>query len=279
LPQASDAPASESAAVPDLTAGSGPSLLPWILAAIAAIAGAGYLFYRRSALAAADGPDLHAFVPTTPPARSPDVARAPAQAPAPEVAPPPPPVPETPAPTTELPPPNPFGGLISTRMRPWMEIEFNPIGCAVDDDKVVIDFEIVAVNNGNAPARDVLIEARMVNAGADQDQEIGAFFANPVGQGDRVPVIDPTRQLQLRSQIVATRDQVQVYTVNGRQVFVPLVAFNLLYEWSRGQGQTSVGYLVGRETNGDKLAPFNLDLGPRIFRTLDKRQLPQEVRQ
>ena len=56
----------------------------------------------------------------------------------------------------------------------------------------------------------------------------------------------------------------------GRKVFVPLIAFNALYDWSGGEGQTSAAYLVGRETNGDKLGPLRLDLGAREFRSLGR---------
>jgi len=244
-----------------------PPSLPWVLAAIAAIGGAAFFFYRRRlSLAASGGPELDAYVAPTPdPPKSPQVKWLP------------PPGSEEPPIEDKNPIPA-LGGLVSTRLRPWMALDFRPIGCSVDDEKVVIDFEIEALNQGNAPARAVLIEARLVNAGADQDSEIGSFYANPVGMGDRIPLVEPMKRVQLRSQLVATRDQLQIYKVGDRSVFVPLVAFNILYEWARGHGQTSASYLVGRDTKGEKLAPFRVDLGPRMFRSLDKRLLPLEVR-
>ena len=42
---------------------------------------------------------------------------------------------------------------------------------------------------------------------------------------------------------------------------MPLIAFNALYEWGGGKGQTSAAYLVGRETEGEKLGPLRLDIG------------------
>jgi hypothetical protein len=63
--------------------------------------------------------------------------------------------------------------------------------------------------------------------------------------------------------------QVRSFEVEGRTLFVPLVAFNVLYS---GGMQTSASFLVGRGTEEDeKLAPFRLDLGPRIFRGLSAR--------
>ena len=61
-------------------------------------------------------------------------------------------------------------------------------------------------------------------------------------------------------------------------VFVPLVGLNALYSWSGGEGQTSVSHLVGRDTKGEKLGPFRLDLGPHIFRNLGARLLPTGIR-
>jgi hypothetical protein len=59
---------------------------------------------------------------------------------------------------------------------------------------------------------------------------------------------------------------------------VPVIAFNALYEWSGGKGQTSAAYLVGRETSGDKLGPVRLDQGAREVRKLSARALPTALR-
>ena len=75
----------------------------------------------------------------------------------------------------------------------------------------------------------------------------------------------------LRSQVVAPRDNVQVLEIGERQVCIPLIAFNALYRWSAGEGQTSAAYLLGRDTKGEKMAPFRLDLGPRVFRAVGAR--------
>jgi hypothetical protein len=59
---------------------------------------------------------------------------------------------------------------------------------------------------------------------------------------------------------------------------VPLIAMNALYRWSGGEGQTSVSYLLGRDIKGEKMAPFRLDLGPRLFRGVGARALPSGLR-
>lgn len=143
---------------------------------------------------------------------------------------------------------------------------------------MTVEFELELLNSGNAPARAVLAEASVFNAGPAQDEEIGAFFARPVGEGERLETLPPLQRMNLKTKVIVPRASVQVFEVGGRQVFVPLIAFNALYRWSGGDGQTSASYLLGRDTKGDKMAPFRLDLGPRVFRNLAARQLPLGLR-
>ena len=82
----------------------------------------------------------------------------------------------------------------------------------------------------------------------------------------------------MKSAVSLTRDQMRQFEVAGRRLFVPLIGFNALYRWSGGDGQTSASYLLGRDTKSEKLAPFRLDLGPRIFRGLGARQHSVGVR-
>ena len=159
-----------------------------------------------------------------------------------------------------------------------MELVFAPIGCLVDEERVVIDFEVQLTNNGSAPARDVLVEASMFNAGASQDHDIGGFFANPHGQGERIEVIAPLQQMSIRTSLVAPRQNIQVFDVGDKQVFVPLVAFNVLYRAGSNGGQTSSAFMLGRETKTDKLGPLRADLGPKVFGNLGSRPLEIGVR-
>jgi hypothetical protein len=159
-----------------------------------------------------------------------------------------------------------------------MDIGFNPARCILDNEKLVVEFEVELFNSGSAPARAVLVEASLLNAGPTQDEDIGKFFAEPVAAGERISVIAPLKRIAVKAQVAIGREQLQAYEAAGRQMIVPLIAFNVLYRWSGGEGQTSAGYLLGRETKGDKMAPFRIDLGPRIFRGVAARLLPAGVR-
>ena len=126
-------------------------------------------------------------------------------------------------------------------------------------ERLKVEFELELFNSGSGPARAVLAEATLFNAGPAQDQQIGGFFSNPVGEGERIVMIPPLKRVALRTQVVAARDRMQAYELGGRQVFVPIIAFNALYGWTGGEGQTSASYLVGKDAKGEKLAPFRLE--------------------
>jgi hypothetical protein len=266
-------PAATPAAAPafttpvESTAGSlapahGFPILPWLLAAVALGAGGAFLFWRnRSQAALAGVPQLAPF--------SAEPAPAPSSAPSP---PPPPPPAGDPAPA-----PRP-SGIVSTGLRPWVEVAMQPLRCIVTDEAVTVEFELDLFNSGSGPARDIHVAAALINAGESQDEALANFFAQRPGPGERIPVILPLKRVTFATQIVTARSQVQVLEMGGRQVFVPILAFNANYGSAGKEGQTSVSYLVGRDGNGEKLAPFRLDLGPRLFRNVATRPLPIGIR-
>jgi hypothetical protein len=263
-------PASVASPVEDTGSGSFP-LWPWIVALLAAI-GAGAWYFRRQksgyAFAGAGG-DASAFDLSPAPA-PPRAAPMPRPQPAPRA-----PVPDvTPAPRPATAP----VGIVSTRLRPWLEIEFSPEAAIVDEEKGAIQFEVTIFNSGSAPARDVHVEGALFNASPDQDQVLGQFFSQPNGQaGDRI-AIPPLQRMSFRSLVTLPREQLRLFQVEGRTLFVPLVAFNALYAWSSGQGQTSTSFIVGRNANGEKMAPFRIDQGAKTFRGLGAREHTLRVR-
>lgn len=242
---------------PDLDSPAGGlPLLPWLAAALAFAAAAAWYFLRhRPRESFAGAGSVSAFdapSPAPPPVRTP--------APAADQLKPAPPKPVSP-------------GIVSTRLRPWLELEFTPQRAIVDEQKAAIAFELSVFNSGSAPAREVLLEASLFNAGPMQDQQIRSFFENPVARGDRIPVIPPLKRVTVNTAVFLPIDQVRPIEVEGRKLFVPMIAFNALYGWGGGEGQSSASYLVGKVTKAsEKLAPFRVDLGPRVFRNLAARE-------
>jgi hypothetical protein len=153
-----------------------------------------------------------------------------------------------------------------------------PMTCRMDDEQVSFEFEIDAYNSGAAPARDIHIAASMFNAGPTQDQEIAAFAARPISEGEPLPPVPPLQRITFRTSLTVPRASLQLFEAAGRQVFVPVLAFNALYRWSGGAGQTAGSSLIGRDTGGEKLAPLRGDAGPRTFGGLGARPLPSGLR-
>jgi hypothetical protein len=159
-----------------------------------------------------------------------------------------------------------------------VNIEFAPQSAVLDHEKATVHFEVTVFNAGSAPARELLVEAAMFNAGPDQDQAMGAFFANPVGKGSRVAVIPPLQRLSFKNAVAIPRDQLRTFEVGGRTLFVPVIGFNALYSWSGGNGQSSASYIVGRDSAGEKMAPFRVDAGARTFTDIAAREHTLSVR-
>jgi hypothetical protein len=231
--------------------------MPWLFALLLVAAGAALYFWRqRSAARFAYAGRVEELVatPAAPPPAAPRMAQ-PAPVPAP------------------APPPPRSDGIISARLRPWLEIEFGATRAVVTDDAATVHFDVTLYNSGGAPARDVRVEGRMFNAGPDQDRELGVFFERPAVEVDPIPEIAPLSRIELKSAVALSRAEVREYEVDGRKLFVPILGFNAHYRYGTSHGQTSASFIVGRGgEDGGKMAPIRLDLGPRIFRGLSARQ-------
>jgi len=247
---------------------------PWLAVLAALIGGGAYIAWSRSRRQRDGDPGRLAFAglvpdveaePAPPPLR-PRPDRAPPRG---QPAPRPDPVPPKPSPKRK---PVSDGLIVSTGLKPQLNVQFQPDRAVVTEREVLLQFDVVLTNSGSAPARDVLVEAKLVPAHAGQDQEIAAFFQQPQSGGDRMTGIPPLGKIALKSAVRLPIDQLRSFEVEGRKLFVPLVAFNILFRSGAGEGQASASFLVGRGSDDDeKLAPFRLDLGPRIFRGLSAR--------
>lgn len=256
---------------------SGTLPLPWIAALIALIGGGLFIAWsRRGRRQRYADPGRMAFaglVPEGLPDAKPFPPAHPRPDPVPTRAQPVPPAPR-PDPVPQRPSPKPAGDglIVSTRLKPQLNIEFHPDRVVVTDQEVMLQFEIVIANVGSAPARDVLVEGRLFTAHIGQDQEIAAFFQSPAVDGDRMASIAPLGRISLKSVARLPLDQIHHFEAGGRKMFVPMVGFNILYRFGPGDGQASASFMVGRGNDHDeKLAPFRIDLGPRIFRGLASR--------
>jgi hypothetical protein len=239
----------------------------WLLAALG-LGGAAFIFLRsrrRAATVGAPAEGLLRLAPDQPP----KLAPAPERVAAPTV--------RQPATQPSVPQPGapePAGG-VGIIMRPWLEIDFRPERAVATETGAEVRYEVTIRNTGNAPARNVRLAARMFSAGPELDREISDFFARPIDDRGAAPLtVLPRTDLSFQSVVTLPREQVREIRVEGRSLFVPTVAFNLLYDYGRGKtGQTCSSHVVGREaeTPSAKMGPFRLDLGPRVWRSVGQR--------
>jgi hypothetical protein len=89
-------------------------------------------------------------------------------------------------------------------------------------------------------------------------------------------IVPPKEEVHLTAAVAMPNENVRELTVQGRRLFIPTVAFNIVYDWGNGKsGQTSASYVVGREaeTPTEKMGAFRLDLGPRLYRSVGQRPM------
>jgi hypothetical protein len=170
-------------------------------------------------------------------------------------------------------------GIVASSLRPWIEVELSPDRALVDDNGAAIAFNVTLFNSGSAPARDVSIEACLLNAGARQDAELSEFYKNPRKGTDSIPVIAPQSRVPLRTAVKIPRDLIHEYEVEGRKLFMPMVAVSTRYRWSSGEGQTGVSFLVGKDQEEHaRLAPLRIDQGTRSWKGLGARRYEKGLR-
>ena len=149
----------------------------------------------------------------------------------------------------------------------------------VTDDHAAIAFDVTLYNSGSAPARDVAVEACLINAGQQQDVQLTEFYATPGQVQDKIPAVAPMARVTLKSAVRLPRAAVREYEVEGRKLFMPMVAINSRYRWSSGEGQSAASFLVGPAANdSDRLAPLRLDQGKRGWKSLSARRYEKGIR-
>lgn len=179
-------------------------------------------------------------------------------------------------------PPAPAPAPARPEARPLLELHFEPDRAIATDSHAEINYALTIRNVGEATARNIFIEAQMFNADARQDEEIGAFFADPSPERSAAAprLLAPGDHLVFRGTVRMPRESAREIMVRDRRLFIPSVAFTVLYAWGLERtGQTSMSYIVGRETQppADKMAPFRLDLGPRLYRHVGQRRNRPEL--
>lgn len=167
--------------------------------------------------------------------------------------------------------------------RPWLDIELTPERTTADPEESAVEFEMRIHNKGGSTASGIKVQAKLFCSTPDQDKEIAAFHRKKPGEHRTlaIPDLAAGEELRIKGRVDIKRDQIKVLRVEGRLLFVPLIAVNAFYGWGNARsGQTSKSFLVGREQAdaAEKMAPFRMDLGPRVYRTVGQRPYAVERR-
>ena len=163
------------------------------------------------------------------------------------------------------------------QLRPWLELELKAERAQSTDAEAMVQFVLEITNTGKAPARNLRIDVKMLNAGQEQDKEIGSFFRTAGRESTKcsLPGIAPGMTGAIKGEVAMPREEMRAVVLDNKYLFVPVIAVNALYDWGEGRtGQTSKSYLVGRELEqpSAKMGAFRVDQGPRIWRTVGQRQ-------
>lgn len=175
-----------------------------------------------------------------------------------QVAPPP-----APAPRPVTPPRQPPG----TATRPRLEIGFTPRSAGINGANAAVDYDLVVQNVGPVPAERVEMRVELVSAGNTHDAELQARLDAPIEKPMIAPFTLAAGQARpIRALAQLPKSAINVVTVKGRPMFVPIVAIDLRYRWPGGEGQTAQSFVIGiAPKEGERMRPFWLDIDPRMY--------------
>lgn len=181
-----------------------------------------------------------------------------------------------PAPPVSDTPAAPAGPRPDPVPRPWLDIALVPEKAHVDLDQSVIEFELTVRNTGGSVAKDVKLQARFFCSTDKQDQELAAYFKAKPGDYKTLdmPDIPAGGEIVMKGSVDITRDRISALKVADKLLFVPVIGVNAFYGWGTSRsGQTSKSFVIGRQPDNDneKMGPFRLDLGARVYRTIGQR--------
>ena len=161
--------------------------------------------------------------------------------------------------------------------RATLEIELTPKRAGTNLLSAAVEYDISVRNIGDAAARGVLLDVRLLSASTQQDALLNSLFAAPIERPTVAPFdLPPGSAIELGGMAMVPKESLSVMTVQGRALFVPVLAINTLYQWEGGAGQAARSYVIGIDRGaGAKLAPFRLDAAGRMHDAVS--QLPYTV--
>jgi hypothetical protein len=170
------------------------------------------------------------------------------------------------APVVPVPPVTLSGDDRTAMARARLEIALAPRRAGTNLTGAAVEYDLVVRNGGAAAATGVRLDVRLLSAGAQQDALVSALFAAPIDRSiTSVFDLPPGAEVQLGGMGILPREMVVAMTIEGRELFVPVMTVNLTYDWDGGSGQTARSFVIGVDRGADaRLGAFRLDTS-RMF--------------
>ncbi|WP_126004535.1 hypothetical protein [Sphingomonas koreensis] len=157
--------------------------------------------------------------------------------------------------------------------------EIRPMRAAIRDGMVTLDLELFIQNRGHESADNIRAVLTLLGANAEQDAQISTFHgAARIAAGSEPFSIAPGAIHALNVQVSLPGDQMQVVTVQGKPMFVPIVPVSL--KWYAGLSIRTLrdAFMVGTApaAGGDRLGPLWVErAGEGFGRLAAKRYVPK----
>lgn len=181
-----------------------------------------------------------------------------------------------PVPARPVTPPAPVGPPPAAQLAPtpgpFLEFQLAPLRVGLENDKVLLDFDLTVGNPATMPVPEVSIATMLLTAHAEQDDAIAAFFANDAKRGLDPFALGAGERRHLEATMTLSRAAVNIVTAKDRPFFVPMIAIDARYRWEDGrESRTTAAFMVGPAAPQGKLAPIFTDRGDRATERLEVR--------
>ena len=154
--------------------------------------------------------------------------------------------------------------------RATLELECIAKRAGTNLSSAAIEYSLVVTNRGTAAATGIRLDVRFLSAGPQQDALLAALFSTPIANPITAPFDLPVAgAVELGGMALHPKETLDVMEAGGKQLFVPVLAVNLRYDWESGSGQTARSYVIGIDRGGDsKLQPFRVDSAARMYQNV-----------
>lgn len=133
-----------------------------------------------------------------------------------------------------------------------------------------VEFDLAVRNIGSVTAEDVRVLVQLLTANPEQNAQLNAVFGRPADQPILAPfALQPADTARVSAMGTLASDKINRITLEGREMFVPIMAVRAVYGWAGAAGapgSTANAYILGVGRDGqEKMQPLWLGATPRMM--------------